>query len=341
MSPCAKSATMLAEAPARGIVTVEPFEALDRYYNDKASALNWDCVFVLPPWIRAWWPLFGKHRESYMAVVRHQDRVTGIAPLMVSGDTVRLVGCSDLTDYGDFIIAPGQGPRFFRTLLEHLRSEGFRRLDTGRMRADAPTIGELEAQACRAGMDVCCERADVLYEMALPATWDDYLSFLSGKERHEVRRKLRRLHRAGEISLRVVEDRNDVPDAIASFMELFRMNTPEKVRFMTARKETFFRRLAGEMARAGLLKLFFLDLEGSAVAATMCFDHRSTVYLYNNGYDSRFSDLSVGLLCKIDSIRESISLGRKSFNFLRGAEPYKQRLGGSPLELLRCHVILN
>ncbi|MCK7471474.1 MAG: GNAT family N-acetyltransferase [Desulfomicrobium escambiense] len=192
-----------------------------------------------------------------MAVVRHQDRVTGIAPLMVSGDTVRLVGCSDLTDYGDFIVAPGQGPRFFRTLLEHLRSEGFRRLDTGRMRADAPTIGELEAQACRAGMDVCCERADVLYEMALPATWDDYLSFLSGKERHEVRRKPRRLHRAGEISLRVVEDRNDVPDAIASFMELFRMNTPEKVRFMTARKETFFRRLAGEMARAGLLKLFF------------------------------------------------------------------------------------
>ena len=92
------------------------------------------------------------------------------------------------------------------------------------------------------------------------------------------------------------------------------------------------------MARANLLKLYFLDLDGTPTAAVMCFDHDSTVYLYNNGYDGRFSSLSVGLLSKVLSIKESIRRGKKKFDFLKGTEEYKHRLGGKPVPLYRCQV---
>ncbi len=181
---------------------------------------------------------------------------------------------------------------------------------------------------------------DLLYEMDLPDTWEGYLNLLSGRERHETRRKLRRLESAGHVGLRIIEEKSDVPAAMDAFIALFRSNRREKAQFMGGFAESFFRSLAVRMAEAGLLKLFFLDLNDAPAAAAMCFDYRSTVYLYNNGYDRRFSHLSVGLLSKVFSIRESIRCGRKRYNFLRGSEPYKRRLGGRPVKLHRCEVIL-
>jgi hypothetical protein len=64
------------------------------------------------------------------------------------------------------------------------------------------------------------------------------------------------------------------------------------------------------------------------------------MYLYNNGYDGRFSSLSVGLLSKVISIKESIQIGKKKYDFLKGAEEYKHRLGGKPVPLYRCQIKL-
>jgi len=99
--------------------------------------------------------------------------------------------------------------------------------------------------------------------------------------------------------------------------------------------------LAEALEEARILKLFLLNLDESAVSATMCFDYRSTMYLYNNGYDNDFSSLSVGLLGKVLSIKESIQSGKKTYDFLKGAEVYKRRLGGQPIQLYRCLIELS
>jgi CelD/BcsL family acetyltransferase involved in cellulose biosynthesis len=76
------------------------------------------------------------------------------------------------------------------------------------------------------------------------------------------------------------------------------------------------------------------------VAAVLCFDNGSTVYLYNSGYDLRFSALSVGLLSKVLSIKDSIERGRRKYDFLKGDEKYKQYLGGRPLPLFSYRIQL-
>src|SRR5208337_2778744 len=145
---------------------------------------------------------------------------------------------------------------------------------------------------------------------------------------------------AGRVGLRVIEDKKDVLHEMDTFISLFRSNRTEKAQFMTGDVESFFRSLAVDMADTGLLMLFFLDLNDKPVAATMCFDYRSTVYLYNNGYDQRLGHLSIGLLSKVLSIQESIKRGKKKYNFLRGSEAYKGRLGGHPVRLYQCEAIL-
>ena len=55
---------------------------------------------------------------------------------------------------------------------------------------------------------------------------------------------------------------------------------------------------------------------------------------------SYFAALNVGLLSKVLSIRDAIQSGLRTYDFLKGDEAYKRRLGGRPLPLYRCRVEL-
>ena len=107
---------------------------------------------------------------------------------------------------------------------------------------------------------------------------------------------------------------------------------------MTAQIESFFRSVAGTMAEAKLLRLGILELDAVPTAMVTCFDYNDTVYLYNSGYDTEYSALSVGLLSKVLCIKDSIQRGRKRFDFLKGAEVYKYHLGGKEIPLYSCQV---
>jgi len=177
-------------------------------------------------------------------------------------------------------------------------------------------------------------------ELDLPSTWEDFLLGLTAKERHEIRRKLRRLEGIADVQLRIVEGGQEAKSAVETFLVLLGSSRPEKAAFMTAQMSCFFQSLAEAMAELKILKLYFLELNGEPAASALCFDYGSTVYLYNSGYDPRFRHLSVGLLNKVMSIRECIGRGRERYDFLKGAETYKRRLGGRPVPLYRCQIEL-
>jgi CelD/BcsL family acetyltransferase involved in cellulose biosynthesis len=160
------------------------------------------------------------------------------------------------------------------------------------------------------------------------------------QQRHEVRRKLRRLGEAGRYSYRTVSDPAEVEQKLGVFLHLFTISRQDKKDFMTAAMLAFFRSLVRSMAACGLLRLGFLNIEGAPAAVVMCFEYRDTVYLYNSGFDPRYRHLNAGLLCKVLSISDSIEGGKKVYDFLKGDEIYKQRLGGRPVTLQRCRVQL-
>lgn len=315
-------------------------ETLENLPDCQRDDLVWNCLFVRPAWLKAWWQSFGQGREIFLRSFRRGDRLIGVAPLMVEGDGVRFMGDPQLCDYLDFTVSPGSGPEFSRGLLEHLRQEGIGRLVLEPVRADSVVMTDFLRAARESLFEVSTEPLGVTLEMDLPATWEDFLSSLGGKERHEIRRKFRRLEEAGPVALRVVQAPEAVDSAMEHFLSLFGRNRPDKAAFMTPATAGFFRTLVRALASEGMLRLFFLDLRGETAAAVLCFDDGQRVYLYNNAYDQRFGNLSVGLLSKVLSIRESIGLGRKTYDFLKGSEVYKYRLGGKPVPLHSCRIRL-
>ncbi len=319
-------------------VTLETFEALASCWRETATTLPWHCLFTLPPWVTAWWHVFGDGWKSYICTVRFQNSVIGIAPLMMRNGTARFIGSPDVCDFFDCIILPGAEQVFFQILITHLHQHRIKNLVLHPVRRDSSVCRHLPKIAEACGCQAHCTPDDVVLELSLPPTWDMFLGQLSGKQRHEIRRKLRRLEESGEICFATVNNPDQIKPAMTTFLSLFRQNREDKATFMTTQMEQFFFAVARALAAEQLLKLSFLRLNNRPIAAVMCFDYRSTRHLYNNAYDRQCSSLSVGLLSKIFSIKESIEQGLATYDFLKGAEEYKQRLGGKPVPLYSCQV---
>lgn len=319
-------------------VILESFDSLYSYWQNKNLSLRWDCLFVLPQWLKVWWNEFGASYDLYLCSIRQRDEVIGIAPLLIKGEKAELIGDTEVCDYLDFIVAPGKEEVFFSILIEHLFQKGIVFLDLKPLRPGSSALTGLAAVARKRGCEVSCDPLDTSFEMQLPDTWDRYLLMLNGKQRHEIRRKLRRLHETGDVDFRTVESPRDVRNEMNTFFDLFRSNKEDKAAFMTDKMVAYFRSLAEAMAAAKILKLYFLNLNKITSAAAMCFDYNSTIYLYNNSYERQFSSLSVGLLCNVISIRDSIQNKKKKYDFLKGVEPYKHRLGGQEVPLYRCRI---
>jgi len=318
-------------------VTRESFDSLHALRNS-ASPLIWNCPFVLPEWVSTWWQHFAANSEPYLIAIRDGGDVLGVAPLKIDGDTASIVGSDNVCDYLDLVVCPGGEEALCNAMLDDLKQRNVKRLNLGLLRPDSIVMTKLAGIARARGADVGMTQEDISAEMDLSATFEGYLEVLNTKQRHEVRRKLRRLHEAGRIEYRLSNGENDLNGSLDRFMRLFSLARDDKARFMTPEMESFFRSLAAEMAGIGLLRLGQLDFDGRPVAMVMCFDYNDSVYLYNSSFDPQYDSLSVGLLSKVFCIEQSIQQGKKRFEFLKGNEIYKQRLGGKEIPLSRCQI---
>lgn len=318
----------------------ESFDSLASCWANPSHSLRWNSLFVLPIWLKVWWQELRAGAELYLDAIRQGERVIGIAPLLVREGRASLIGSADVCDYLDFVVAPGRERDFFSVLLDDLREKGVNQLDLRPLRPDSTVLTHLVSIAQNRRYEVLCHPEDVSLELDLPSTWDEYLTILTAKQRHEVRRKLRRLSEAGKVDYHFVKDGVAVHDAMDTFLKMFTESRQDKAIFLTAQMESFFRSLADNMAEAGLLRLGILELDTLPTAMVMCFDYNDCMYLYNSGYNPQYDSLSVGLLCKVLCIKESIQEGKKRFNFLKGAETYKYQLGGGEVPLYSCQITI-
>ena len=314
------------------------------------AALFWPSIFVLPVWLKTWWDTFGDDYGLFIRSVHQEGQVLGIAPLMLNkkGDEAYLIGSPDVCDYLDFITVQNNESeqKFFSHLLGHLKEAGVQRLILNAQRPDSAVFRGLIAADENSpffkeyDLQIDMIREDQSFELKLASDWDSYLAGLKKKQRHEVRRKLRRLEdEGGSYSFRFIEQPQEIGDFYPEFVELFKQN-PEKADFLNEQMARYFKALVLNTAEAGLARFGLLELEGKIVAAVLYFNYNDCIYLYNSGYNSDYHNLSAGLLSKVLAIKHSVEQGKKTFDFLKGEEVYKSRLGGTGIPIYKITLEL-
>jgi CelD/BcsL family acetyltransferase involved in cellulose biosynthesis len=161
------------------------------------------------------------------------------------------------------------------------------------------------------------------------ADGDDWESLLRSKHRHEVRRKRRRYEEA-----RGAPEFGSGSDHFDSFVALHRASPGDKASFMTDAVESFF----AELLLLPGARLDVLLADGEVDAAAFGFEDSDGYYLYNSAYEVDVADLSPGIILIDHLIGRTRSRGLDRFDFLKGGEIYKQRLGARQRPLVRLEV---
>lgn len=323
------------------------FGALKPEWNDLLHRSCCDNLFLTWEWLSTWWKHLGEGELQLLGFRTEEDgRLVGIAPLFHTQtddgkSVVYLVGCRDVSDYLDLIVERGQEDAVYQALLGYLASEApaWDLVDFCNIPQDSLTFVRLRELAEARGYQTLVEVEDVCPIITLPATWDEYLMTLDKKQRHEVRRKLRRAEGGADTRFTIVGPDHDLEAEMTAFIDLHQKSTPEKDEFMDPKMQGFFFDVAQVLQSQDWLQLAFVEMDGHKAATLLNFDYGGDILVYNSGYDpAQFRHLSPGIIVTARCIEHAITLGRGKFDFLRGDEVYKYRFGAQDTEVRRLLI---
>jgi CelD/BcsL family acetyltransferase involved in cellulose biosynthesis len=293
--------------------------------------------FATPAWQRVWLKHFQDGRDVRIITARDGERLIGVAPMLVSGARAEFVGNYSICDYMDIVVTPGFETAFYPLVLADLAGAGVTEIDLRGLLPSSATLAGITDAAPAAGYTATREDEALAPAVDLPPSWDGYLNTLSKKDRHELRRKMRRLESGGgNVEMRIITDAAEASERLDTLFHLMRISNHHKEEFLARPgMESFFREMTSVMAGEGMLRFYFLTFDGEAVASVLNFDVGGQLYMYNSGYDPQYAHYAVGLMSKTMLIRDAIENGRHCVDFMRGDESYKYDLGGKDQQVSR------
>ena len=255
-------------------------------------------------------------------VFEHEE---GAAVLHVEGGVVRFAGDAELTDYHSPL--GGDTAGLFAELAASLGADHRFDLDSMPIEAAEPVVKGLEM----AGRTTTLEQHAVAAVLPLPGTFDEYLDSIGKKQRHELRRKRRRYQEhLGEM---VFESHTERGWAFDEFVRLHRMAGGEKGTFMSDARRAFFASLLD--CPGWEIDLLRIPGETRAAACLFTYVDDEGWFLYNSAYDTEIRDASPGAVIVGAGIERAIDQGAPVFDFLKGDEVYKFRMGAGERPLFR------
>jgi CelD/BcsL family acetyltransferase involved in cellulose biosynthesis len=270
------------------------------------------------------------------------DQLVGIAPLFspshTDGEKLLLLGSIEISDYLDIICLPEHKTEFVQNFLDLVTKDmpDISQMDFVNIPQASNTLQLIEAQANKTEWKCEIEHAYHTPAIKLVEDWDTYLSGIDKKQRHEIRRKMRRAEENSDsIRWYIVKEQEKLDSEIQSFFSLMEMD-PDKKKFLSPQMRDQMSGIIHWAFEEGILQLSFLQISQSKAAAYLCFDHGKHLLVYNSGFDYQFSEYSPGWVLLSYLIQHAIETGKFHFDFMRGDETYKYRFGAEDGFVMRA-----
>lgn len=325
---------MTSTAPCKGADITErnSLDGLRGPWNDLLGRSYDNRLFLTYDWLRTWLTCFSPV-DIRLLSCEDEEQLLAVLPLMTverDGSTeLTLFGDPEVMDYMDGLAERGEAQLLLTQLWRRAFADGATRFSARHIPAGSPLIASLQSVARDLALEVTVEEDEVCPVAILCNSWDGYLEMLTKKQRHEVRRKLRRAQANVEWDWRTVQTPADLERDLPIFFHLQQASASHKAAFLTEDMRAFFQAIAAESLDKGVLRLSIFNREGVDVAATFSFLYRGRWLLYNSGYDPAYSAHSPGIAAVALSMQDAIKEKAVAFDFLSGNEPYKYQLGAS------------
>ncbi len=308
-----------------------------------------DTPFSRHEYLGEWWKTLGggewKNAELVLISATENDQLIGIAPLFITeyeGErSLLLIGSIEISDYLDLIVREQDLSDFLSGLADFLASslgESWSAIDWYNIPDDSPTRVALKTECEKHGWNHHEEIYRPTPRIPLGGSFDEYLAGIEKKQRHEIRRKMRRAAESGRVRFHIVEKNVNIEPELESFFHLM-IQDPNKAQFLRDIMRDQMSRSIRVAHQQGYLWLAFLEVDGVKAAASLNFDYKNKLWGYNSGVSRDFMELSPGWVLLAHTIQWCCDNGRYEFDFMRGDEEYKYRFGGVNRFVMRVRAI--
>jgi len=322
------------------------FDDLRNEWDALLSPVRSDSLFLTCEWQKLWWDSLGNGALSILTVRNESNKLIGIAPWFIESveniKIVRTIGCTEVADYLDVIAETGEEFSVLSDLLEFMLSKNapdWDLIDLCNIPHDSFTLSLLPPVAQKLGLNIQIKVQDLCPIIELPATFNDCLAMLNRTRRQSLRRK-RKIMEALGYNWYKVDKEYDFNSEIIAFLDLMSLSRPDKAEFLERPgMRTFFLKMGKSMFEKNAMELYFLENKKKRVAAVWQFVCKDRIMFYNSGWNKNlYSHLSPGIVLLSYCIEHAIQRGFRRYDFLRGSEYYKYRLGGNDVPVYNITI---
>jgi CelD/BcsL family acetyltransferase involved in cellulose biosynthesis len=295
-------------------------------WNDLSLRLPSGTPFHSPAWQIAGWTagrILGRIR---FVTVDRAGELLAILPLCLNPKGGLHSPGASICDYLDPLMVPEHEPASWRAILAFVAAQWDRKM------VEFTLHNNRESAACRSILPSLAGAAgfsleETLVEYApaipLPSSWEAFLGLLDAHERKEIRRKLNKAETKGDARL----VRCDDPSLLDRALLAMEAGGGEKGAAVSGYVRPLLEAIAPSLMREVRLELWTLQILGQPACYLIQLASPEGPMLYNLGYEPSMKEWSPGVVAVAMSIRNAIARGAKTFDLLRGSEPYKRKLG--------------
>lgn len=328
----------------------EAWEELKIQWNDLLLKTVTNYPFLRFEYLRQWWQTRGggEWEDGALIIVTASDDagIVGIAPLFQKSNPdgsvdLLFIGSFEISDYLDFIVPQEYLDEFLNGLFQFLDASAntkWSRLDLYNILDDSPSLSALEKVAKKQGWQYEAEVLQFAPRIHLPGDWEKYLAGIDKKQRHEIRRKMRRLEHSGHgHRWYIVDDAATLDRELEGFLHLMALDEKKRTFLTPIMRE----QMLGTMRcafEAGCLHLALLEIDGTKAAGYLSFYYDNQLWVYNSGVNHEQYDFSPGWVLLGYLLQWANENSILQFDFMRGNEDYKYKFGAVDRSVLRVQI---
>jgi CelD/BcsL family acetyltransferase involved in cellulose biosynthesis len=265
-------------------------------------------LFQSPAWLLPWARHFAGDNIRVWTL-RHHGRLIALAPFYLWQDTYYLLG-NGISDYLDICIDPEFQDRVRLSLSDLLVDQRceFNQLDSSSL---LPLLGRVSP-----GED-CYSLSPIDPPKQKFKEYQYYLRRATKEGKIEI-------HKASPSNCHAILDR-----LFALHQARWQLRG-EPGALADPNIQSFHRAAVANLAARGFLRLYALHLNSAIIAVLYAFADARRTYYYLSGFEPAYRSLSPGTLLIGHALEQAALENHTTFDFLRGAEPYKIDWGAKP-----------
>lgn len=321
------------------IASLEGLDKIQKRWDEFLFSSEQKSIFLTQEWFVSWWRNFSEDNSLEILIFKDKNEsLIGIAPFMIKNKTLQFIASPEVSDYCDFITKKEKRREFYECLLNYLKMNYSRmqRIELINVNQSSPTLSFLPQLAEGQGFSATCREIEVAPVLTLPTSYEGYLDQMDKRNRHELRRKLKRVESLDKIRTLQITEPQELKVRTEDFIKLHQKSSDSKAKFWQKKGMTdFFKELIYCFSLKDWVKLNLLLDEDKVIAALLNFSFFDRIYFYNSTFDREYAWWSPGLFLFNLSLRQAIQEGKREADFLRGDEKYKYNFGAKDNKIFK------